>query len=172
MNISLKKNGLLLTIILSIYSVSYSQERRKPQRTVIELTEIAKKYGMEAMVPALKNSTLLYDDMSQVEQYFQKQSIPYKMNLEYIEFSQKTGNIRTQKEYFDLMDKYPLMKKGFMEAHKWDIKAYNEYVNNVAKVKWRIYRDKFGGVSFYKADTKVAKSELSDGQRIDNLPKE
>lgn len=172
MNTLFKKSSLLFVLLFSIYGITFCQERKKPQRTVEELTKIAKKYGMESMMPLLKNTTLIYDDISQVEAYFQKESTPYKMNLEYNEFSQKTINVRTHKDYFDLMDKYPLMKKGFMSAHKWDDKAYKEYVNNISKIKWRIYRDKFGSLSFYKADSKVTKSELSQGQRIDNLAKE
>ena len=172
MNTTFKKNSLLFMLLFSFYNLMYCQGNKKPQRTIEELATIAKKYGMEDMMPSLKNTTLIYDDINQVEQYFQKTYKAHQGGLEYADLMKKTINVRTQKEFFDLMDKYPLVKEGFMSAHKWDNKAYKEYVNNVSKVKWRIYRDKFGGLSFYRADTEVDKEELSQGYRIDNLPKE
>ncbi|MDZ7876048.1 MAG: hypothetical protein U5L45_00175 [Saprospiraceae bacterium] len=172
MNNSFKKSSLLLILFFSLYSVIYCQERRKPQRTVEDLAKIATKHGMQDMMPSLKNTTLLYDDIAKVEQYFETTSTSRKMGLQYNEFKKKAANIRTHKEYFDLMEKYPLVKNAFMVAHKWDDKSYAEYVNKVAKYKWRIYVDKSGSLSFYKGDAKITKAELAQGRRIDNLPRE
>jgi hypothetical protein len=169
MNNSVKKYGILLILVSWLHFVANGQERQKPQMTIEELTTIAKKYGLENMVS--QNKGLVYSDKKEVEQYFQNESKAQKSSAEFSLMMTKTKNVRTYKDYFNLLDASPLVKEQFLAAHSWNEEAYQKYVSSFAKYKWRIYRDEFGGISFYRADTKIAKEEPKQSLRIDRLPK-
>jgi hypothetical protein len=169
MNNLTKKYRLLPILVVCFHFIMIGQEPKKPQLTIAELTEIAKKYGMENQVS--KNTALIYYDRKFVEQHFQNESHAQKSSNESDKFLEKTINVRTYKDFFNLMDASPFVKEGFLKSHNWNEETYRKYVDSFSKYKWRIYRDRFGGISFYRADTKLSKEELSQGKRIDYLPK-
>ena len=164
----IKKMLLLIWVTIVCYSKGICQ---KPQLTVEELTEIAKKYDMQDRVATLKNSQLIYHDKAYAEQYFYNELKATKGKLEFTTFMSKTQNVKTYEHFFKLLDTYPSVKKGFLTSHNWNEVDYQKYIQSCMKYKWRIYRSTFGGLSFYRADTKLRKEELIQGVRIDNLPK-
>ena len=163
------KLSLSIVFTLAFYVISYCQNNSKQQFSMAELTEIAKKYNMENTVQ--KNTGLMYLDKNKVEEHFQSESKAQIVASETNTFLQKTINVRTAKNYFDLLNTYPIVKAEFLKSHNWTEKNYNDYVATFLKYNWRIYRNSNGGVAFYRADTKVSTSELRNGKRIDSLPK-
>ena len=141
------------------------------QRSEQELEIIANQYGLGDMMPMLKNSNLLYANRADVETYFQRESKIKKRSLEFSSLMTKTQNVKTYKDFFNLLEKLPLVREEFLTSHKWTETDYQDYIKSCMKYKWRIYRSTFGGLSFYRADTKLGKEELTQGVRIDNLPK-
>lgn len=153
-------------IMFFVQTICLGQPQK--QRTDKELEGIANQYGMGDMMPLLKNSNLLYADKAYVENYFKKESEARQKTKQFNTFLAKTTNVRTYAGFFKLLDASPSMKEEFLSAHGWNEDAYQKYVKECLKYKWRIYRDEFGGLSFYRADTKIGKGE--QGQRIDSLP--
>lgn len=165
----IKKCSLLFIFILCFQYIVICQNQQKPQRTFEELTEMAKKYGMENKIQ--KKSALMYVDKNYLEEYFQKESKAQKSSSESDAFLTKTANVKTYKDFFDLLNTSPIMKEAFLKSHNWNENEYQKYVDSFSKYKWRIYRNLGGGVAFFRADTKISTSELKNGKRIDRLPK-
>lgn len=151
-------------------SVSQSQIPKKLW-TLEQIKEIAKKYGMEDYVSSTKNTALFYDNKEDIEKYFQEESITLRANKEFEECAEKTKYVRTYDDYLKLIEKYPTIKAQVEKVHGGK-EAFAQYSALAKKEKWRIYRNKIGGLSFQNAALPIEKNELSWGVRVDNLTKD
>lgn len=172
------KKLILLIVILSItvflkqYSFCQTPNSgitTKPLWDIQDIKSIAKKYDLQDSVSD-RYKFLIYVNKNDIEGYFDDMAKVVKQRKTYNNYYSETSKIRDYKDYILLLEKYPEVKKDIIKSHGSEIQ-YNRYIKSALKYNWRIYRNQNGGLSFYRADTDIDKSELNRGRRIDNLPK-
>ena len=138
--------------------------------TLEEVKEMAKKYNFQDSIGSGKNTLLLYIDKRGIEKYFQQQAKAIQIHNEFKAYLSKTINVRNFEDLEILLNSFPNVKDAVVKSHGSE-NNYNKYMSEVYCYCWRIYRNKDGGLAFFRADEEITEHELNCGQRIDNLPK-
>jgi hypothetical protein len=148
-----------------------SSKSYKPQWTIEQVKEMARKYGIEDSISPTKRHFLVYFDKSSIEKYLQKESKAVQAKKEYKAYLSATSKVRTFEDDIKLLEQYPSVKADVVKMHGGDI-GYKQYVTKSSKYKWRIHRNSQGGLYFERADLPTTNEEKQFGQRIDNLPRQ
>jgi hypothetical protein len=166
-------------ILLVLASCSTTKEPLYPNwppqqlRTFEEVKVIAAKYGLDTIISPEETALLVFTEQQLLE-YFTDRKYEVDKEREYQAFmAERASVIRTYKDYFDLLDKYPKYKADYIRAEGGQLK-YDEYVKEkLAIPNWIIYIEPNGHdgmLAFYHPDTKP--EDLPKvGTRIDNLPR-
>jgi hypothetical protein len=163
-----KLSQILIPLIVMFFtSLMYSQNQKKLW-TLEQIKEIAKRYGMEEYVSKTRNTALLYEKKEDVEEYFKEESELFKREKIFQAFSERTKYIRTYDDYLNLLKQYPIVEAEVEKTHGGK-EAFSKYNEIAKKEKWRIYRNKSGGLAFRNAAFPIEAGELNFGKRVDNL---
>ena len=178
----MKNSNKYLNIIMLIFLpiLSYSQDSPKQKEpklkqlwTLAQVKEMAKKYNLQDSVVLKKYNFLLYTKKRSVEKYFQKEAKEIQIREEFKTYLSKTKNVRTYKDYENLLNSFPNVKQAIAQSQGGEV-AFDKYLKESSKYTWRIYRNKDGGLGFYYANEAIDEEEANYAkrcQRIDNLPK-
>jgi hypothetical protein len=161
----------LLLIIILANRLDAQELSKKRIWTLAQVQEMAKPYNMEGEISETKNNALMYFTKEQLIEYFKEESKTRKDIAEFELFVKKTKYVKTVEDYYRLINSIPSVREDFV---KKIFKSEAKYVSNyekAMKLKWRIYRNDKGEMSFYQADTPVTPIEHTKGVRQDKLPK-
>ena len=167
-----------MLIFLPILSYSQDSPKQKEPKlkqlwTLSEVKEMAKKYNLQDSISLKKNSLLLYTKRSSIEKHFQQEAKMIQIHNEFRAYLAQTINVRNFEDYEILLDSFPNVKEAIVKSHGGQ-QAFNKYMQEACIFTWRIYRNKDGGLGFYRADLALDEEETEyakNCQRIDNLPK-
>lgn len=164
---------ILFSIVL-LFPLSANAQDTLPKLkqlwTLEEVKEMAKKYNLQDSVGPKKNNFLLYTKRRSIEKYFQQVTKDIQMREEFKAYLAKTKNVRTYEEFENLLNSFPNVKAVLVESQGGE-DNYKKYMKESRNYTWRIYRNKDGGLAFFRADEAITEGEFQCGQRIDNLPK-
>jgi hypothetical protein len=160
--------GLLTIVAINILE---AQNLSKKLWTLSQVKEMAKSYNFQGEISETKNNGLLYLTKEQLIEYFNEESKTRKNIAEFEIFIQKTKYVTTVEDYYRLINSIPSVREDFV---KKIFKSEQKFISNyekAMKLKWRIYRNNKGEMSFYEADKPVGSEEHMKGTRQDKLSK-
>ncbi len=139
------------------------------QLTLRELLDIAKKYGAEKYLTS--NYALLIFRKEAAEENFKSNAESGLKHEEMNKFSAAQDTIKTMKQFYNILDKYPLAKSDYIK-NAGSIEKFEQKRNEEINRKYRIYKGKgLCEVGIWINDaTPYDKDEGKDyGERIDDL---
>jgi hypothetical protein len=135
--------------------------------TLEEVKAIGAQYGLDSLLTMEKNSLLMYFTREELETYFQKEKENRDANKEYETYFEKTKDVRSFDDYLDLINSSTVMKKRLVER-KGGEEGFQKWVEERRKVKWHIYRDEKGVLTWVRPQDD---NGTIHGERLDNKKK-
>jgi hypothetical protein len=146
--------------------------------TLEELKVIAKPYSnvQDLLYYRKENGNyngLLFRTKDEIITYFERESKVRKRVEESKDFFKNTANIRSVKDYFELLDCHPNVKKNIAASLLKNNSSFEEYKKDLTSITYHIYRANDGSVHFIlpEEEKEENRPDLKEKKRIDNLPK-
>lgn len=153
-------------LFLSIVGIVQGQENVSK---IAYVKNMAKKYGLQDKLQKNEVAFLSNKPEKMVNNYLEQRYAFEQRELTVKKFRAKTLYVRSMKDYFQLIEKDPVIRKIEVNIHGGE-KLYLEYYREMVHYQYRIYRNPNGALAFFKTETPKNSEELGFGQRIDNLP--
>lgn len=132
--------------------------------TLEEVKSIGAQYGLDSLVSIEKNSLLLYFTREELDAYFQKEKETRDGMKEYELYFERTKDVRSFDDYLALVSSLPVMKKKLIER-KGGEEAFQKWAKERQKVKWHIYRDQKGVLTWVYPENDPGRPQ---DERLDN----
>ena len=152
-------------LFLSIVVIVHGQENVSK---IAQVKNMAKKYGLQDKLHQNELVFLSNKPEKMVNNYLEQRYAFEQRELAVKKFREKTLYVRSMKDYFELIEKDPVIRKIEVKIHGGE-KLYQEYYREMVHYQYRIYRNLNGALAFFKNETPKNSEELEFGQRIDNL---
>ncbi len=95
---------------------------------------------------------------------------PQPEKQEWSAFRAQTASVHNFADYCTLVERFPVVRAAVVKMRGGE-KAHQAYIVKAQKYTWRIYRNKQGGLAFFRADLPIKPTENKYGLRIDKTSK-
>ena len=107
---------------------------------------------------------LLYFSQAELETHFQREQDARNKNKEYKIYFEKTKDVHSFRDYLDLLDSLPALKKSKI-AEKGGEEGFQIWIEERQKIQWHIYRDENGVLTWARPEDD--RGQVT-GERLDN----
>lgn len=160
---------LVLTAILTWAACTHEMESDSQKNLKIyhswgKVSSLAAQYGISDLVTKEKNGGLIYLNQEQLTEFMQSEQNTAISDKQYEKFMEQTKNVRCFDDYVTLLNTYSAVKADLIKSYGGET-GYQNWLLEQKKVKWHIYREEKGGLTWIPA-------KLDDGTtkgvRLDN----